>query len=309
MVRKEWQKKAYLEAHDNLKKTLIEAEKGMTKTELHQATGLARTTIDRHLSVLENVPKQVQKFGKRYFWGDKYNALVKGLKEDAALVEELDVLVNRSKELINKMARPENLRKWRQNGVFIPSEETFKKGYLTPEEVTGLLEHKEKMFGGLRRAFVDLARVLVKVEGFANVQDNLSNVTFTFINGHPLPNVTSKFKDGRGMYHLTPELVEVEELNTRLAEETRKRTEKQDPPLCVLVKDGNREIVVEKSIVDEAARSGKTIKEVLEADTKKATEKFRYTDGGDSLREAIELQRIRFGFTGKRRRKSEGDKK
>jgi len=187
MVRKEWQEKASTEAHDRLKKTLIEAKKGMTKTELHKATGLARTTIDRHLQALENT-KQVQKYWNRYVWGDKYTALVRGLKEDAALVEELDVLVDRAKEIINKMLLPTNLLKWRREGEFELSEEVFERGYVTAEELTKMMDQKEKVFGGLRRVFTSLAKVLMRADVAIKpftAEEDLSNVEVHFINEEP----------------------------------------------------------------------------------------------------------------------------
>ena len=194
---KQWQTEAWLEAHDQIKKVLIDAEKGLTKTDLYKTTRLARTTIDRHLQKLMNI-KQVQKLGKLYYWGDKYNALVKGLKEDAALIEELGVLVGRQKELIAKMSRPENITRWLREATppdwylgmpkrvpvntdpDVPASVTL----LTREETREFFECREKVFGGLRCVFFDLAKVVMKVDvGFIDAEEDMSNVTISFRNG------------------------------------------------------------------------------------------------------------------------------
>jgi len=202
----EWQKKVYLKAHDLLKKTLIEAEKGMTKMDLHKATGLARTTIDRHLYKIMNFTKELKIIEKSYYWGDKYDVLIKKCKEDAALVEEIDVLVNRQKEIINKLSRPANIRRWKKEGTpphwnlglperipintnpDAPATITF----LTPEEEKEMFLYNENVFGGLRRIFFELAKVVMKVDvGFIYAEEDLSNVTISFRNGRALWSLNS----------------------------------------------------------------------------------------------------------------------
>jgi predicted transcriptional regulator len=186
---KQWQRNAYLEAHDCLKKVLIEADKGMTKTELHKATGISRSTINKHLLALTNLTKEVQKVGNQYFWGDVYRAMTLGFKENAALTEELDVLTNRMKSILQKMSKPENLWKFKHEGQFVPKavlKEEDSISLMTPEELHKMLEHQEKVFGELRRSFFNLAQILMKVDvGFITAEEDLSNIQVYFKNGEP----------------------------------------------------------------------------------------------------------------------------
>lgn len=76
------------------------------------------------------------------------------------------------------------LRKWRHKGVLI-SEDSFKRGYLTPEEFQELLEHKATTFGPLWEVFKGIAKILVKVEGLWQAYDDLGNVTIGLKNGEP----------------------------------------------------------------------------------------------------------------------------
>lgn len=184
---KQWQRNAYLEAHDCLKKVLIEAEKGMTKTELHEATMLSRSTINKHLLALTNFTKEVQKIGSQYYWGDVYRAMITGLKENATLVEESSVLINRLKSILEKMSKPENLWKWKREGTFIPSAVSLEEDSLslmTQEELRKMLDHQDNVFGELRRSFFNLAQILMKVDvGIITAEEDLSNVEVRFING------------------------------------------------------------------------------------------------------------------------------
>ena len=201
--RKQWQESTYLETHDRIKKALIEAN-GMTKTEIYKATGLSRVTIDKHLRLLENVTKEAVKIGNLYHWGDKYRVLVKGLEADALLVESLESACQSFKSIISKMSLPKNLWRFSREGAFYLSEEARKRGItdprtgvgvtiLTEEEVKELLEHKEKVFGGLRRCFFELARVFMKMEfGIYTVKDDLSNVEVRFEEGRAVGTVYPK---------------------------------------------------------------------------------------------------------------------
>jgi len=190
---KQWQKNAYAEADDLIKKTLIQADGAMTKTHIHKATGLSRVTINKHLHELEYLTKQVVKIGKDYFWGDKYHALVKCLKEDAGLIEELEVLVNRLIVLIHKMSKPENVWRWKREAhVPLPDRIPFNIDadapatitLMTDEEMKQFFNHREKVFGGLRCCFFDLAKVVMKVDvGLINAEEDLSNVMIRFRNG------------------------------------------------------------------------------------------------------------------------------
>ena len=184
--RKQWQKNAYTKAHNKLKKTLIEATQAMKKHELHKATGLSRVTIDRHLNDLIKTG-QVVRIGKTYCWGDIYRVIIKGLKADALLIDDLETATQSLMHIIDQMSVPTNILRLKEEGNLVLSDEVFEKGYLTGEELKELLDHKQKVFGGLRRSFFELAKLLMKLDvGVITVEEDLSNVEIRFIDGQPV---------------------------------------------------------------------------------------------------------------------------
>jgi len=72
-------------------------------------------------------------------------------------------------------------------GEFELSEEVFERGYVTAEELTKMIDQKEKVFGGLRRVFTSLAKVLMKADvAIITAEEDLSNVEVHFINEEPI---------------------------------------------------------------------------------------------------------------------------
>lgn len=190
--RKQWQEQKFLKAHNQIKNSLIEAN-GMTKTEIHKATGLSRVTVNKHLRYLLDVSKDIVEIKKVYHWGDKYDVMVKGLKADALLVEDLEIACLSLNSIISKMSIQENLCKWRREGQKIPNKEAFERGYITEVEIQELFNHQKKVFGDLRRSFVELAKILVKVDfGIITAEEDLSNVIIRFKNENPVCTVNPK---------------------------------------------------------------------------------------------------------------------
>ena len=185
--RKEWQKDAYTKAHNRLRETFMDATDALTKNELHKISGLSRATINKHLNDMINA-KKVKQIGKsHYCWADVYRILVKGLKADVNLIENLETASQSFKFIIGQMSLPVNVWRLRQEGNLALSDETFEKGYVTGEELKTLLDHKQKVFGGLRRSFFELAKLLMKVDAaIIHAEEDLSNVEIRFIDGEPV---------------------------------------------------------------------------------------------------------------------------
>jgi hypothetical protein len=187
-----WQEAKFREAHDKIKKALIEND-GLTKTEIHKKTGLSRVTIDKHLHVLENEAKKVVEIGSRYHWRDNYEALIRCLKADALLFDELDVCTQRIKFILDTMSLPKNLWRFRQEGI-TPFPKRWpvnadpkahaRLDFETKGEWQDFFSYKEKVYGELHDCFFSLAQVVVKAAvGSVSADDDLSNVTVRFVKG------------------------------------------------------------------------------------------------------------------------------
>ena len=201
-----WQESKFREANDKIKKALIE-NNGLTKTELHKATRLSRVTIDKHLCDLEGKTKRVIKIGGRYLWRGKYDALIRGMKADAELFDELDVCAQKIKSILDAMSLPKNLWRFRQEGsVSLPErwpvntdpKAPARMDFMTEAEWREFYEHREKVFGKLHDCFFSLAQVVAKAAvSSASAADDLSNVTVRFINKRAVWSVDASVWPGR----------------------------------------------------------------------------------------------------------------
>ena len=185
MDRTKWQQKQYTKAHELLKKTLKEAKNPMTKNQLYKLTGLSRPTIDRHLNHLINNGEAV-KFNNTFIWADIYKIIVKGLKADEGLIENLETTLEKLKTLIGQLSLPTNIFKLKQKGNIPLPETVFEKGYITREQLQDLYDQQQKVFSGLRRSFFELAKILMKADAsIITAKEDLSNVQITFHNKQP----------------------------------------------------------------------------------------------------------------------------
>lgn len=196
---KQWQKQAYIEAHEKLKKTLIEATNAMTKTEIHKTSGLSRATINKHLNHMIKAGKVKEISKGQYCWADIYRILIKGLKTDENIIKDLENVAQSFQYIISQMSLPMNVWKLKNEGSLPLPEEASERGYVTGEELKALLDHKQKVFGSLRKSFFELAKLLMKVDaGIITAKDDLSNVELYFMDGEPvwtvLPEATLKHK-------------------------------------------------------------------------------------------------------------------
>ena len=187
---KNWQKNAYLEAHDKIKKALIE-NNGLRKIEIQRATGQSRVTINKHLREFVDVTKEAVKIASCYYW----RASIMDLKKDALLIEKLADGVQLLKPIIDKMQFPKKLWRFRQEGT-VPLPKCYpvntdpnapaRIDVMTDKQLREYLEdnreffeRREKVFGGLRRVFFDLAKIIMIGDfGATTAEDDLSNDRF-----------------------------------------------------------------------------------------------------------------------------------
>ena len=198
MKRTKWQQKQYTKAHNLLRTVLEEATNALTKTELYQQTGLSRATIDRHLNHLLN-SGEVVKIEKKYILAKVYKIVAKGLKADEQLLENLETTIEKLKILIGQLSLPTNIFKLKEKGNIPLPDAVFERGYITGEELQDLFDQQQKVFGGLRQSFFELAKILMKADAaIITAKDDLSNVQITFHDGQPgwlvLPD-TSAYKN------------------------------------------------------------------------------------------------------------------
>ena len=174
--------------------------------------------------------------------------------------ENLKKACRKLQEFVELMVKSGKLQEWRREGDYIPgggirhiTPEERTKVYLsffTDKPVAGLEnitskkmfeidKYKEKTFGDLRSALFGLAWVWAKLEGPFTVRNDLSNFTV-------------EFKDNQPSYRVPPI---------------------QESQSHILLEDGDGVTAVEKPKFEEAARSGKTIEELLEQERKERAEK------------------------------------
>lgn len=198
--RKQWQIDKYKEKHDRIKKIFIEATGAKRPTDIYSETGFSRVTILKHLRNLER-NGEIVKYAYGYVDGDKYRMLIRGLKADAGLIEELDVGVQKLKSIIDQMMTPRNLQRFRQEievpfpkyypevtdlnapaRIDVMTDEQLKE-YL--EENKELFKYREKMLSALHRVFFDLTKILMTFDGPTVVEADLSDVGVRFRNKKP----------------------------------------------------------------------------------------------------------------------------
>ena len=76
--------------------------------------------------------------------------------------------------------------KLKQKGNIPLPDAVFERGYITGEELQDLYDQQQKVFGGLRHSFYELAKILMKADAaIITAKDDLSNVQITFHNGQP----------------------------------------------------------------------------------------------------------------------------
>lgn len=110
-------------------------------------------------------------------------------------IERLETDIQDIREVVTSMLEPERLWRFMQEGA-VPFPERFpvntdpdapaRIDFMTAEEWKEFFDHKEKVFGNLRRCFFDLAKVVVQVEGMIAIWDDLENAEVHFRNGRAL---------------------------------------------------------------------------------------------------------------------------
>jgi len=123
-------------------------------------------------------------------------------------------------QILERLSTPENVEKWRKEGAYTLGGEANNQGCSIAEKIIGLMDHKERVFGGLDRVLADLVRFLVKVKAPIDAKEDLSNVQVWFSAGKPLLLVHK----GHGWYHFSPELAKYKEL---MEQERKERRQKQ----------------------------------------------------------------------------------
>jgi len=103
-------------------------------------------------------------------------------------IDDLGELCSRLQIIITQ-AKPKQHRRWREAGHLHPSQEMFKRGYMTQDELGRHFEHQDRMFRPLRDVLYQVAKMQVKVEGPIYASEDLSNVSISFKDGIPVMGV------------------------------------------------------------------------------------------------------------------------
>ena len=219
------QQRIFDENRSEIIKALEKAPKGLTRTEIKNRTKKAYATIRKHLKPLKETGQIIERNHTLYL-RDYYIE---------KMGESLEAFTGELQTITEVASKKENVWKWTKKGSYVPSEEVFERGHLLPEDLQDLLEHKERVFGGLRRVFFDLAKVIMKVDvGFIDAEEDLSNVTTQYHNRRAVWSVDASIK----------------------------------PQTHIMLKDGDEWIAVEKEKFNKATRSEKTVNEILEQERK-----------------------------------------
>lgn len=179
----ESQQKEFLKNQANILTVINKAPS--TPSEIKKKTLLSYATIRKHT-----------KFLLRTGQAKKYNGKLVSLNLYFELVgDTMKAYTEELQQTLASMSRPESIWRWQHEGIpplpkrlrnrepsALPEMFSF-----TKEEWRKFHEHKERVFGGLRRVFFELACILVKAD-FAlkfGVENDLSNVICHFENGEP----------------------------------------------------------------------------------------------------------------------------
>jgi len=193
------QLRTFYQNHSKIISFLDKAPEGLTRGELKSITGLSYATIRKHLKhLIKNL--QVIERGQILVLRPHYIERVG---------KSLKVLTGELQTIIEAASKAENIRKMKKEGTpphwvlglperipvntdpDAPATTTF----LTKDEWLEFYEHREKVYGGLRRAFFDLAKIVMKVDvGFIDAEEDLSNVTTQYRNRRAVWSVDASIK-------------------------------------------------------------------------------------------------------------------
>lgn len=171
--------------HKKIYDVLAKASSNLKRCELKRDTQIkSYATIRKHIEkFIKNGQVKEDQEGKLVLTERYFESLGDSL---AALVRELQTT-------LAYMLKPKNVWRWKCEGkVSLPDRMPVNTDpdapaiitLMTNEEMNEFFEHKEKVFGGLRSCFFNLAQVVMKVDvGLVDAEEDLSNVQVCFRNG------------------------------------------------------------------------------------------------------------------------------
>jgi DNA-binding MarR family transcriptional regulator len=182
--------------HELIAKAILAAgTPGLKKTEIKKKTKVSRPAIDTHLDALIKagtvVKDKLVKDKHHYVWARIYHNLYRRCREDFDLTHTAEELVNQLEPIVSQLAsRPVGLWNLYQKGRMpLPARfpvNTDPKApasidFTTDDEWQEFFEHKKRVFGGLHRCFIALAKVIIVADfGLIDAKNDLSNVTVRF---------------------------------------------------------------------------------------------------------------------------------